>query len=54
MLQYIETDLKKIQMLELREKKFITVIISTFKNVKSGHKNEQMENIVREINKTKQ
>lgn len=46
--QCIGTDLKKIQMLKLREKNFIAVVISTFKNVKKGQKGEQMENISRE------
>lgn len=46
--QCIGTDLKKIQMLKLREKNFIAVVISTFKNVKKGQRGEQMENISRE------
>lgn len=46
--QCIGTDLKKIQMLKLREKNFIAVVITTFKNVKKGQRGEQMENISRE------
>lgn len=51
--QCIETDLEEIQMLELREKNFIAVFISTFKSVKKGQKEEQMGNISREIKITK-
>lgn len=40
-------------MLELRESKFIAIIISIFTNVNDGHKNEQTGNISRKMKKTK-